>query len=354
MGVTLNLLVVRSNLMGVEPERATQMARAVAVFAGLAAAGWLLLHLGLRRRLSPALLASASVVLLFLDLYGLGRFVEIDWNDPMPGFAEGSTALEYVQADPGIHRVDIVTGAWQPNMPMLEGLFAARGVYNPLQLANYNVYMGSVGFRGATLYNLLGIKYLIGGKNEPPGDTGFIVPVYGEDPAVTVYLNTRALPRALVVFSSEVAENHDEAFEAVHDDVFDPTQHVVLEGGLSLAQEAGQATIEIVRYDPNEVAFRVTNDRPAYFVLSDVFHPDWRATVDGMPAVIEVANYAFRAVFLKPGSHTVIMRYVPAGWILGVIVTGLALVVLMGLVVQVIRLRAFPPIAQTMNDNAGD
>jgi hypothetical protein len=307
------------------------------LFAGLAAAGWLLLALGLSGRLSPSLLAGAAALLLFADLYGLGRYVEIDWNDPMPGFAHDSPALDYLRADPGIHRLDVVTGAWQPNMPMLEGLFAARGVYNPLQLANYNVYMGSVGFRGATLYNLLGIKYLVGGKKEPPGDTNFIVPVYEEDPAVTIYLNTRALPRAMVLFNAQLAADHDEAFEAVHADDFDPTRVVVLEGGRPLAQEPGQATIEIIRYDPNEVVFNVTTDRAAYFFLSDVYHPDWRADVNGVSRPIEVANYAFRAVYLEPGTHRVTMRFTPSGWTAGVVTTGLALVALAGLGIVLVR-----------------
>jgi hypothetical protein len=341
--IAVALLAARSDLAQAQPERAAQIARAVLVFAGLAAAGWLLLAVGLRRRLPPTWLAAAAVLLLFIDLYGLGRYVEIDWNDPMPGFAASDPALDYLQADPGLHRIDIVTGAWQPNMPMLEGLFAARGVYNPLQLANYNVYMGSVGFRGSTLYNLLGIKYLVGGKKEPPGDTSFIVPVYEVDPAVTIYLNTRALPRAMVLFNSEVVDNHDTAFEAVHDDGFDPTRVVILEGGQVLRQEPGQATIEVVRYDPNEVVFAVTNDRPAYFVLSDVFHPDWRAEVDGVPTPIEAANYAFRAVYLEPGTHTVTMRFLPSGWAAGLMATGLTIVVLVGLIVWLWRSHVHSP-----------
>ena len=135
------------------------------------------------RRRGMARFIVPAIVLLFADLYGLGRHVEIDWNDPMPGFAQGTPALEYLRASPGIDRIDIAAGAWQPNLPMIERLYAARGVYNPLQLANYNVYTGAVGYRGSPLYNLLGIKHVIGGKKEPPGDTEFIVPVFDADPA---------------------------------------------------------------------------------------------------------------------------------------------------------------------------
>lgn len=335
--VFVTLFVLRARLTLVEPERAAQMLRALLVFGGLAAAAWLLLAGRLSRKLPVAALAVLAPALLFADLYGLGRHVEIDWNDPTPGFAAGTPGLAFLQGDPGLHRLDIATGAWQPNMPMIERLYAARGVYNPLELANYNVYMGSVGYRGSPQYNALGIKYVIGGKKEPPGDTNFLVPVFDDDPAVTIYLNTLALPRAMVLFNSEVVADHDAAFAATHSETFDPANSVVLEGGHALAQAPGQATIEPLRYDANEVAFTVTADQPAYFFLSDVYHPDWTATVDDAPAVIEVANYAFRAVYLEPGRHVVAMRFAQSGWLAGLLATGTALAALLALAVIMIR-----------------
>lgn len=327
------LLVAGNRLALQEPDRQAQMLRASLVFIGLAAASWTLVAAGLTRKLPAAAIAGLAILLLFVDLYGLGRHVEIDWNDPTPGFAAGSPGLAYLHDDPGLHRLDIATGAWQPNMPMIERLYAARGVYNPLELANYNVYMGAVGYRGSPQYNALGIKYVIGGKKDPPGDTNFLVPVYDADPNVTIYLNTLALPRAMVLFNTWVVGDHDAAFAATHSEQFDPARTVVLEGGHALSQEPGQATVEVQRYDANEVAFAITTDRPAYFYLSDVYHPDWRAAVDGQPAAIEVANYAFRAVYLEPGRHVVTMQFRPSGWVLGLITTGfasLALVLLAG------------------------
>ena len=328
IAITIALYLRRANLSIDAPDWAEQMLRAIGVFAAFATLGWLLLVAGVRRWFSPLVLAGAAVLLLFGDLYSLGRYVEIDWNDPMPGFAAGSPALDFLHADPGIHRMDIVAGAWQPNLGMIERLYAARGVYNPLELANYNVYMGAVGYRGSPLYNLLGIKYIIGGKKEPPGDTSFIVPVLDSDPAVTVYLNTRSLPRAMVLFNATIIEDHDAVFDAIHSDGFDPATSVILESGRQLTQEPGQAAVEITRYGANEVGFNITLDRPGYFFLSDVYHPDWRAEVDGLAAPIEVANYAFRAVYLEAGRHQLTMHFRPANWAAGLAATGLALLVL--------------------------
>lgn len=335
--VAVVLYATQSRLSGDSPHHAAQMTRALLVYAGLAAASWVLLLAGLSGRVNGLALAALATALLFGDLYGLGRGVELEWNDPAPGFAAGTPALDYLKADPGLHRVDIATGAWQPNLPMIAGLYAARGVYNPLELANYNVYMGAVGYRGSPQYNVLGVKYLIGGKKEPPADTSFIVPVFDADPNVTVYLNTRALPRAMVLFNAQAVADHDAAFDATHSEAFDPAQVVVVEGGPALSQEPGEATVEVTRYEPNEARFTVTTDKPAYFFLSDVYHPDWQATVNGQPAPIVVANYAFRAVYLEPGQHTIEMRFAPSGWGAGLAATATALVALITLVTLMIR-----------------
>ena len=331
------LLLTQARLAPLQLEHVVQMTRATLVFGGLAVAGWLLLAAGLGRRLPGTAVAALALALLFADLYGLGRYVEIEWNDPTPGFAAGTPGLAFLHADPGLHRLDIATGAWQPNLPMIERLYAARGVYNPLELANYNVYMGAVGFRGSPQYNALGVKYVIGGKNGPPGDTTFLVPVFDADPNVTIYLNTLALPRAMVLFNTEMVRDHDAAFAATHSETFDPARVVVLESGHALSQEPGQATIQVVRYEPNEVAFTVTADRPAYFFLSDVYHPDWRATVDGQPVGIDVANYAFRGVYIEPGRHEIVMRFTPSGWVAGVAATLIALAALVALAIITVR-----------------
>jgi hypothetical protein len=244
----------------------------------------------------------------------------------MPGFAEGSAALEYIKGDPGLQRIDIAQSVWQPNMPQMEGLYAIKGVFNPLALSNYAVYMGSVGYRGSTLYNLLGVKYVIGSKEEPPADTNIIVPVFDGDERVNVFLNTLAMPRVNMVYNARVLPAGEAVFEAVHAPDFDPLAEVIIEEGEGLAQEPGQATIEVLRYDTNSAVFEVRTDKPGFLLVSDIYHPHWRATVDGAETPILQADYALRAVPLAEGTHLVEMWYAPPGWTVGVVVTILAVV----------------------------
>ncbi len=258
----------------------------------------------------------------------------------MPGFAINTPALAYLKADPGLHRIDIATGKWQPNLPQMEQLYSIRGVYNPLEMANYSTYIGSVGYRGSPLYNLLGTKYVIGGKKSPPADTTFIIPVFNEDPDVTVYLNTLALPRVNLIQNAVVVEDHESAFEAIHHEDFDPLQTIILEtgkapqhsGGLNASKEAGETSISILNYDPNHMTFEVSTENPAYFLISDIFHPHWQAKVDGQETTVLVADYALRAIQLQSGKHLIEMWFSPPGWKWGLFVSSLTWIFLITLI----------------------
>ena len=67
-------------------------------------------------------------------------------------------------------------------------------------------------------------------------------------------------------------------------------------------------------------------------VLTDLFYPGWIAEVDGRPAPIRLANFAFRAVTVPAGTHTVRFVYRPGSLLWGAAVSAAALVMMAGLV----------------------
>jgi hypothetical protein len=309
------------------PDRVPQATASIVVAAVLLALSGLFLCLTRFARVRRWV-AWLFVLLLAADLIGLGSTLEAEPNDPTLGFRHDDV-VAFLRQDPSLFRIEVTAGAWQPDAALVHGLYDIGGVYNPLGLAPYQAYRWAVGARGAPLYNLLGVKYVLADKARPPGDERF-VPVYTANPLIDVYLNTAALPRALLVYRTQVVPDHAAAWEAIHAPDFDPTQTVVLEQAQIANYELRITNYELritngdlqfARYGPNEVELTAQTPVSGYLVLSDVYYPGWRATVDGVPARVLRADYVFRAVLLPPGEHTVNLKFAPEAWHLGLAVS---------------------------------
>lgn len=81
------------------------------------------------------------------------------------------------------------------------------------------------------------------------------------------------------------------------------------DGGKPLEGFPGTATVE--RYEPDHLAFRARTTGPSYLVVTNNFHENWRAVVDGAPAQVLRADHAFQAVALtSAGEHVVTLDFV--------------------------------------------
>jgi uncharacterized membrane protein YfhO len=88
------------------------------------------------------------------------------------------------------------------------------------------------------------------------------------------------------------------------------------------------STSQIVSYTPNEVIVEATMENPGFLVLSDAYHPDWKAYVDGKPSHIFIADCLIRAVYLSSGKHTVRFSFQPRSFYLGIWATGISFLII--------------------------
>jgi hypothetical protein len=131
-----------------------------------------------------------------------------------------------------------------------------------------------------------------------------------------VYENRRALPRVMVPSDWRRAD-FDELVATGWPDV-DPRRTVLLEhapaglAGLAPAPSAAPVNAaRIVRYANTDVIIEVDAPAGGILVLNDVWHPWWRAKIDGVAGDILKANVIFRAVVVPPGKHMVRFTFHP-------------------------------------------
>ena len=77
----------------------------------------------------------------------------------------------------------------------------------------------------------------------------------------------------------------------------------------------------VVEESTDELVVEATAARDGWLVLNDSWDDDWRATVDGRETEVVPANYAFRAVPIPAGTHTVRFSYEPASFRWGAVVS---------------------------------
>lgn len=278
-----------------------------------------LLYIRGHRWVRPQMVGFLAIGLIFVDLAATGAYIDIGTSDPTRGF-QHSAAVEFLKGDEAFYRIEVprdAWGVWQPDLALIQRLFDIGGIYTPLELADFERYRQAIGSRSSPLYSFLNAKYLITQKGASPGE-GYLLAFDG-DPRVDIY-RTTAFPRAFIVYRSQVVVDHESAWAAIQAPGFDPAKALVVEGGKALEGDASEGRAVITSYSLNEIGLEVEAAKEGYLVLSEVYYPGWRAYVDGTEEPLLRANYAFRAVYLEPGSHEVRLAFAPTSWKVGLLI----------------------------------
>lgn len=73
----------------------------------------------------------------------------------------------------------------------------------------------------------------------------------------------------------------------------------------------GTSIVTLTSYEPNELHYDVNSTKGGVVVFSEIFYPEWTATVDGQPVELGRVNYVLRALNVKPGQHKVVLCFYP-------------------------------------------
>lgn len=290
---------------------------------------------------------SISIVVVVFVVGELWLF-GIDYNPtiapeylyPTPELVDFLLQEEHLQEGDELYRVMGTGITLTPNVGMLFGLEDIRG-YDPVAPRRYMDVMGRL--PGATrvghhllftnadtsFLDFLNVRYAFA-----TGELSAHWLPLRQNAGVTLYANQEVMPRAFMVYASQLARTPDESLEMTLDPDFDFRRSVILEGGSDPITATLQAAssiapqVEITRTAPGEMTVQVMTGVPGILVLSEPYTPGWVATVNGAAAEILIANHAFRAVQLPAGNHIVAFRYRPMSFVLGTWISGISLCLL--------------------------
>ncbi|MCL4459697.1 MAG: oligosaccharide flippase family protein [Chloroflexi bacterium] len=316
-----------------------------------------------RWRLLLPLWQPLAILVLVLDLFSFGMGFNSKTDPRLLAFVP--PAIEFLKSDRELYRLvsfgydDVL----KPNTAMSYSLQDSRG-YDTIIPKQYVDYWSLMEEPHGLLYSmvhklvqpsslesplldLLNVKYVLTTQN-------IRLPHYslvyrGE---VNIYRNEDYLPRAFFVPAARIVASPAEALAEIRKAKFDPRIYAVLEAGpgeepsvltksiaaignhpsqpeTSAVRGTLTANAQVVSYEPNKVVVIVTAPVAGLLILTDSYFPGWQVTVDGLESRIYKADYNFRAVALEPGQHTVVFRYSPLSFKVGLLGSFLAFLTLL-------------------------
>jgi hypothetical protein len=162
---------------------------------------------------------------------------------------------------------------------------------------------------------------------------------------VSVYENLRAMPRAWLV-PEVLSVKADEALSIIKSSslpdgrAFDPALVALVKEPMAFkASNAGASgTAEVKSSSGSHIEVRTTNAYASFLVLSDVYYPGWKATVDGAATRLYETDFVLRGVEVPAGIHVVRFEFRPASFYYGLLMSALSVLVV-GFVVFKLRRR---------------
>ncbi|MCC6616538.1 MAG: YfhO family protein [Anaerolineae bacterium] len=135
---------------------------------------------------------------------------------------------------------------------------------------------------------------------------------------IKLYENQSVLPRAFVAYDIVAMIDDiygtEDALKIMREADYDPARTALVMGLPADDTAPSSLPIQpatIASYTPEQVTIEVDASEPGYLLLTDAYYPGWRATVNGVEALIHRADVMFRAVAIPQGHSTVVFDYHP-------------------------------------------
>jgi hypothetical protein len=330
-----------------------QTIRGPASSAAILLAAVLLMGAILGKRIRPSRFALLALGFCALDLI-TASYRYLPFVRPAEIFPPAPT-FTFLAADPEPHRVASVDASYGPGFELVYGIDSATG-FNVV-VHRTEELLGTLGFRGSApqltsehilassgrLLDLLNVKYLVATTHNAGAERLGSRPdrfrrVFS-DANIRIFENLSVLPRAYLVPASGAVVLRDdrEQLDRVRAGDFDPTRSVVvgealpIPGGVSTTDLPADPVVTGIAAGLNSVRMSVAAPQASVLVLSQTWYPGWRVQVDAKPQPLLRVNYGLTGTVVGAGVHSVIFRYEPSSLRYGALLTGIALLVCLGL-----------------------
>jgi hypothetical protein len=274
-----------------------------------------LLYLFGKDKVNKAILASALVTIVFIDLIGVDlrylnteKYVEKDTFDD---YFTPTPADQQILRDTSYYRVynNSDGDPFQLSGATSRTSYLHNNVagYHPAKLALYNDLLQQIARGNMAVLDMLNTKYFI------LADPATRQPFVRENPG--------ALGPAWFVGALKYVNNANEEMKALEN--FNPADTAIVDKReqsklIYTPQKDSTSKITLVENRNDILTYKSSSKTNGIGVFSEVYYPyGWSATIDGKETPIARVNYVLRALSIPAGEHTIEFRFEPSSFITG-------------------------------------
>jgi len=317
--------------------------------------GSLVLFGASKKKISLFIAGLALVFLIYADLYGQNN-IDVNPKVSRDALSFQTPNITFLKKDSSLYRVytsfdmnkvnELLKGDTYERafMGSLDNLCAnrliqfkisdARGYFS-VHNSNYSKVLNIADTApkpsATSVLNMLNVKYVLTPKETEDSRMKLVNKGYDS----FLYENLDVLPRAYLVPEFMVIKDEAEIARKLKSKDFNPRKQVILEEepGKALSPKLGakdlKEYVKIVDYKANTVSIEAgVSKNPKFLVLADNYYPGWEVFVDGKREKTYKANYTLRAVYLEPGVSSIVFKYNPVSFKIGVIISLVTLLII--------------------------
>lgn len=165
----------------------------------------------------------------------------------------------------------------------------------------------------AATRNLMNTVFVV--APQPYNDSGLTL--VGQASPYYLYRNDRAMPRAAVFYQYEVEPDSNATLARIREANFPYRSRLLLDQPLATLPPTDPNSTptpftpaRVVEWDVDRFVVEYTADQPGILWLSENYYPSWTATSEsGENLPVYRANYTFRAIEAKQGTHRVTFEF---------------------------------------------
>jgi len=218
------------------------------------------------------------------------------------------------------------------------------GGYDPLYIDRYGTFIASLGSGKVThadrssvifpinspyalkIMNLLNVRYVI--HKHSDDFLGWTFPYWNypnqfvsvaDDGVYKILENKSVYPKAFLVNKYVVGRGDQNILDLVLSRQTDLAKTVVLESPVNFSLGAKTGIVKLLSSSSQEYRLQTSSTANNLLFISTPFYPGWKATIDGRTTAILRADFAFQAVLIPSGVHTVVLSYTPQSFFLGIL-----------------------------------